>query len=225
MRKIGLMIAVLALMGAVQMSFGAADNLNWYNGTNASGFGAERPNQPGVYLPTDASSAVGAMYQIIKTSVAAGGTPNAPSASFGSGTGLTGGDAIVTWGWCGENFEGDGVYSGAALWSSLGVIATDHIFIRVWDKPTSGSGNMPTAFDYGSGNIGGYYFNNPVIVLNQINIGPNQYYAPGNDIAATSWTFLASTVPEPGTIILGLLGLGAFGPRRYIKNSVRITSD
>jgi hypothetical protein len=214
MRKLTASIVAVLMVAVANMAFGQADTLHWFVTAQI-----EQPNNPGSYIPGSTLEAVGAMWQLIRTTTAPGGTPSAP---VYSGNGLTGGDTLLRYGWCGSNSEdpAEGNIDNQVTFASLSLNLTDRIYMRIWDRPSSGSGNLPTPFDYGSGNVGAYYYDVQVQLANAAGGTGNiyDYVIPSTgSIGANDWTFLASAVPEPGTMVLGLLGLGLVIGRRLIR--------
>ena len=156
------------------------------------------------YSETDSS--VGVLVQLISTA----GVISAPT--WTNNFGLSGDNELVVWSYVGWD-NGTASIAVSDTLANYGLTSSTSVFVRVWSLPTSGSGNVPTAIDYGSGNFGAYYFDSAVSVISTLSKSGSFYTLDTGDIGEGSWTFLAA-VPEPGSMALGLLGLGVILIRR-----------
>ena len=195
------MVACLVVVSAAN----AQSYLNWYTVNDPIG------PDGSVLLNNAGDATLGALAQLILCY----NLPSLPTTL--SGNGLTGDNQLVDWTGCGFG-GGDATFSGSyAMDTGVPPIATtNYVFVRVWDRPTSGSGNVPAAFDYGAGNVGAYYYDSDLsgTLVSSISAGGGFYNLVVPDIAQGSWTFLA--VPEPGSMALGLIGLGVILIRRRL---------
>jgi hypothetical protein len=175
------------------------ESLNWYTLSEPVGPG-------GSTVPYNSGDiSLGAMVQLIE------GTQVAPIAS---GNGVAAPDSLVAWSGCGYGAF-DATFNVVDTLANYGLTTTDSIYVRVWDRVTSGGGNLPTAQFYAGYGWGAMYYQyTPAVISSLPKSGDeDQYEVPA--ITSGSWSFLA--IPEPGTIALGLLGLGALITRRFLR--------
>jgi hypothetical protein len=196
------MLVSLLVGIAMVMSADAQNFLNWFTLSEPIGPGGSTVSFDG------GNPSNGAMVQLIL----AYNTASLPTLS---GDGATGGNQVIDWTGCGFGaFDAtfSQVYSMDTGTPTLGT--TNYVFVRIWDRPTSGSGNVPTSFDYGSGNVGAYYFDAPVAQISSLPNSGGLYDFQMGSVVQGSWTLLA--IPEPTSMALGLLGLGVLAIRRRL---------
>ncbi len=209
--KIRLLATVAALVSMVVCANAQVQVAWWNEETSPGSFvykAAIDPISGLVVMSSSADPLAGALFQLIE---AAGAAPSAPTiADFGIGTGLTGGDALNSFAWAGKDDYGAGViYELAGAFSG-----TKQLYVRIWDRPTSGSGNMPNSFDYGGGLVGAYYYDTAVESFTGVSGSPSAADLDFTPPTQNDWTFLA--IPEPTSVALGLLGLGVIVIRRRL---------
>lgn len=192
--------AIVLLVIMLAVGAGAQD-LNWAVYTPAT-------NAQGTVVMSGLTENLGGMVQLIRSTAAT--TP------VWVGSGLGGSETLVQAIWFGQGGTSAGLFDTANSLAAYGLGLSSSVYVRVYDRPTSGSGNMPTPYDYGGGNIGVYYYQT---TLAQISTLPydailTTYTLDVGTIAQGSWTFLA--IPEPTSMALGLLGLGVIVIRRRL---------
>lgn len=209
--KIKALVGIVALVSMV-ICADAQVEINWFNEETSPDSGVyKKAIDPisGLFVMSSITNPLaGALFQLIQ---AAGASPIAPTAEFGGGTGVTSDDVLNMWAWAGKGDYGDGlVYEKADNFSG-----TRSFYVRIWDQPTSGRGNMPNAFHYGSGQDGGYYYDTAIQTFAGTAGSPsiaNFAFTPPTEFS--DWTFLP--IPEPGSMALGLIGLGVILIRRRL---------
>lgn len=179
---------------------------------------------------------IGALVQLVLAGDQVSRATNAPTLG---GTGLTGGDTLIspvqsggTATWYGNGAGDIPFFADAADGTVSGWNPTDWIYVRVYDRPGtggSGTGNQPGEMDY-SGDAGVvanypaaasfqgvFYYDYPIQQAVSIG-GPNFAYGGAAGVAPfngnTEWNFIQGTplaVPEPSTV--GLILAGLFGLR------------
>ena len=198
MKKVVIMVCCMV----VSMASFAQESLMW--GNIAANPIVDPTGAQVVYSETDTS--IGALVQLIYTS---SGSISSPTWST---NGLSGDNELVVWSCVGYG-SGMAAIAMSDTLANYGLGTSSSVFVRVWATPTSGSGNVPAAFDYGSGLVGAYYYDTSVSLISSLPKMSDFYVLDTGDIGAGSWTFLAA-VPEPGSMALGLLGLGVILIRR-----------
>ena len=176
-------------------------NLEWYNsGAPDSAIGPD-----GNPIVSGATGTSGALFQLI---IASGGVIHAPTAAdFGTGTGVTGGDTLAGWTFA-DSAWGSGVAYAKDTYLALAAAGTDNVYLRIWTLPSSGAGNLNAA------SSGMSYFDSPTALVSGLPYDGTFYSLSFTPPTSESWTFLA--VPEPGSMALGLLGLGVILIRRRL---------
>lgn len=199
MKRIALLVA-LATVALAGSSFGQADTLLWGNTVTS-----EQPLNNGWYLPTGGTSATGALVQVINKGAST--VTNAPN---WAGNGLTGDDVLAAWSWYGKGGTSLGLHSDYDTFANLNIGLASNIMVRVWDRPTSGAGALPTPIFYAGYGTGAFYWDCQIEGANANPIGGGfyNYTIPTiTEQVGSSWTFMP--VPEPGTILLMLSGVVA----------------
>jgi hypothetical protein len=204
------LLAAIVVVGMGCVHAGAQDTLIWFNANPYVS-----PTNAGTFIPTSILQSGGALVQLIRDG--GNGVQNGPG-GFGT-TGVTSDDTLINTWWAGGSGDGDGFFSSSGTFTDLGLgTGSSSIYVRVWDRPTAGGGNIPDPFDYGGGFVGAYYFDSTVRLANADPAGGGFFNYQANDLSSPSqWTFLA--IPEPGTLALAGIGLAAMLLRLRRRNS------
>ena len=195
-------VGVLIYCFVVVSGYSQLNDLTWFSSTDVIGpDGSTVPASPG-----DESS--GALAQLITST---SGSISAPDVTDPYGVGSN--NTFVDYTWCGRgafdaSFSGTGDYI-----VDYGLAATDYVFVRIWNQPTTGSGQIPPSTDFGGGNVGWYYTDSAIGQIQNLPLTATGRELDVGSITQGDWTF----IPEPGTIALSLLGLGVLITRRFVK--------
>jgi hypothetical protein len=192
-------IAIALLVVACAVGAGAQD-LNWYSAVPAT-------NVQGSTVMSGMTEGLGGMVQLIRTTAIV-----APPVWTGNGLDAT--ETLTSRTWFGAAGVFAGLFDTGNSLAAYSLGTSSSVYVRVYDRPTSGAGAMPTAFDYGSGFVGVYYRDTALSLISTLPYDSftTTYSLDVGTIGAGSWTFLA--IPEPGSMALGLIGLGVILIRR-----------
>lgn len=186
----------------------AQDALNWFTLSEVGQKGG------GLVAYNSGDITLGALVQLIRVT---GGVSSDP---IYSGNGTQGNDVVIDWSGVGygafdATFNNQGTLGTGNVYPTLA--SSSSVYVRVWNLPTSGSGNLPTPQVYAAegGRSGAYYYQFSIAQISGLpSPGASIYNYEVPAITDASWTFLA--VPEPGSMALGLLGLGVILIRRRL---------
>lgn len=196
MRKL---IATLVVGALPLMVFGQA-TVTWFTSTPMLDY------QTNAVQSSFADPLSGCLVQLIRTV----GTSKVSPVT--SGDGVSGTDVLVAWTYC-SNGSTPGTF---AEFQNLGganpLSSSSNMYVRVWDRPTSGSGALPAVRTIAGFGDGWMYVDGTVHT--PTGADPDFFYDLGTINGSSAWTFLA--IPEPTSMALGLLGLGVIVIRRRL---------